>query len=461
MPRRVLLEEEARLCLLDDEDSQKRLSEVVEQLKAISAESAPARAASLLANLGFNEALSARPMKALSGGWRVRTALAAALFAAPDVLLLDEPTNHLSIAAVLWLSRELSQSAVWASRIVITVSHDRHFLDEATTDSLHISGVARRLTAHRMCYSAWARKREEQQKALKRRVALREEKKEKLLEYAGHGFKYGGSSSQINMMTRKKREADTLQVEDDKEAEELADLDEDAELPLKLCAGGMLTRPIVRLEGVGFRYSAGTPLLFSDVEMTIDSKSRVCLLGENGEGKTTLVKLITGELDATFGAVTRDRGARVALVNQHHADQLRYDMTPLAFMAEKFPGDGSLAHAQEIRSHLAGCGVSVAQQTVRAGALSGGQRSRVALAAVSFSRPHLLVLDEPTNNLDLEAVAALADAVDAFEGGVVRFPLARAHGCELPSRALVAGARVPRAVLRAARCQGGAHRGGR
>ena len=137
----------------------------------------------------FAEALAGRQMKALSGGWRVRAALAAALFARPDVLPLDEPTNHLSIAAVLWLARELSSASTWASRVVVVVSHDRHFLDAATTDSLHISGAAKRLTAHRMSYSAWAAKREEQQKALQRRVALRNDKKDKL---AGAARREGG-----------------------------------------------------------------------------------------------------------------------------------------------------------------------------------------------------------------------------------------------------------------------------
>eukprot|EP00037_Helgoeca_nana_P004794 m.47955 g.47955 ORF g.47955 m.47955 type:complete len:733 (-) comp15756_c0_seq1:125-2323(-) len=416
--RRVLLEEQAALLEASDDKSVARLEVVTEQLTAIGAASAPARAATLLANLGFTDALASRPMEALSGGWRVRTMLAAALFCAPDVLLLDEPTNHLSIAAVLWLSRELAQSAVWKERVIVVVSHDRHFLDDATTDSLHISGIARRLASHGMAYSKWAQKRREQQLALKRRVELRNEKIATLEEFAGHGFRYGGSSSAINMMKKKEMEAKKLHEVAGAEAEQLADLEEDGELPLQLAAGGELRLPIAVLAGVKFGYPNG-PTLFAGVDMTLDSTSRVCLLGENGEGKTTLVKVMLGELDPTGGEVTRDRGARVALVNQHHSDQLAYDMTPLAFMLGKFPGDGSYTHEQAVRGHLSGCGVLTPQQTVPSGALSGGQRSRVAMAAVSFARPHLLILDEPTNNLDLEAVAALADAVESFKGGVV------------------------------------------
>ena len=413
-------EENSKISPEEAEARRKRLAAAHERLLAMDAEGAPSRASALLRNLGFSDALASRKMRALSGGWRVRVALAAALFAKPDVLLLDEPTNHLSVAAVLWLARELSVSKTWRTRAVVVVSHDRHFLDAATTDSLHISGAARRLTAHRMCYSAWAAKRAEQQLALERRRALRDEKKKTLEGYAGHGFKYGGSSSQINMMQRKANEALKLDEEARKEADETADLAEDAELPLRLSAGGTLRGPFVaRLEKVSFRYPAGDKTLFANVDMTLDSASRVCLLGENGEGKTTLVKVLLGQLEPTAGVASLDRGARVALVNQHHADQLAFDKTPLAFMLEKFPGDGGAAHEREVRAHLASVGVSAAQQGTPSGALSGGQRSRVALAATSFAKPHLLVLDEPTNNLDLEAVAALADAVERFEGGVV------------------------------------------
>ena len=425
--RRLLLAESADLTAKSeakdyapDAAEQKRRSEVEEALIQIDAEGAPGRAHALLHNLGFPEALMDRRMKALSGGWRVRAALAAALFAKPDVLLLDEPTNHLSIAAVLWLARELSVSSTWHTRVVVVVSHDRHFLDAATTDSLHISGAARRLTPHRMCYSAWAAKREEQQKALRKTAQLRAEKKSKLEAYAGHGFKYGGSSSQINMMQRKAGEAAKLDEEAAAEAAETADLAEDAELPLNLQAGGKLRGPIARLEGVGFRYPGMTSDLFANVDMGLDSDSRVCLLGENGDGKTTLVKVMLGHLDPTagvgHGGPRRAGGAgqpaprRPAVVRQDSS----------GVHAGEVPGRREFAPRAGASVALGGVrGAGGAARNVPSGALSGGQRSRVALAAVSFAKPHLLVLDEPTNNLDLEAVAALADAVQAFAGGVV------------------------------------------
>lgn len=190
---------------------------------------------------------------------------------------------------------------------------------------------------------------------------------------------------------------------------------------------------MVQLKDVGFGYPGATPArLFRHCEFGITSKSRIVLLGENGNGKTTLVKLITGQLEASEGQVLLNPHARFALVNQHHADQIDLTMTPLQFLRSKFPGDGGYEHMQTLRGHLSSCGVTSGSsntasgaskvfdlQNTPASALSGGQRSRVALAAVSFARPHVLVLDEPTNNLDLESVAALAECVQKFEGAVI------------------------------------------
>jgi len=432
--RRLLLEEvaefEAILQKSEQEgndsaslsaDAQKRYSEVLEQLQLIGADSAERRAVELLENLGFTEALRSRPLKALSGGWRVRTMLAAAIFARPDVLLLDEPTNHLSILAVLWLARELSTNPVWADRIIVIVSHDRYFIDEVCKDVLHISGVAQRLTQSKGNYSLWSSRRAEQQKTYAKEKALQEAEVKKLEDYAGHGFKYGGSSSQINKMQMKAKQAEKLKEAAKEHANDLAALQEDMELPLKIASGGELDGFVIQISGVSFAYPNG-PSLFNNVELGVMSNSRICLMGENGNGKTTLVKLMLGELSPTEGEIRRSNQVRFALVNQHHADQIDFDLTPLQYMLEKFPGDGSYAHEQSLRGHLSTCGVTGGDpdlQNVPTAGLSGGQRSRVALAAVSFVKPHVLFLDEPTNNLDLESVSALAEAVKSFKGAVV------------------------------------------
>lgn len=222
------------------------------------------------------------------------------------------------------------------------------------------------------------------------------------------------------MMQKKASEASKLEKEAEDEQRELADLEEDRENNLSLCAGGELqSQSIAMLENCSFRYPNTEKDIFADVDLSVDSKSRVVLLGENGQGKTTLVKVIIGALKNTGGLVKRDHGARIALVNQHHAEQIAYDMTPLQFMLDKFSGDGSYKHEQEIRGHLSSCGVPTTLQSIPSGSLSGGQRSRVAMAAVSYTKPHLIILDEPTNNLDLESCESLANAISDFKGGVV------------------------------------------
>ena len=411
----------APLSAKESADVGERLRATIERLEAVDADSAPRRAEELLTNLGFSDALRGKTMRELSGGWRVRTNLAAALFAKPDLLLLDEPTNHLSIAAVLWLARELTTNATWQERIVVTVSHDRKFLEDVCGDVLHISGHAKRLTQTHGSYSTWQARRADQLLNWKRVAEKRQAEVDTLKEYAGHGFRYGGSESQIKKMKMKAKQAAKLEDEQDAMDDEFAALNEDAELPLELQHGGALPGNLVALKNVGFKYPGGD-FLFRGAELGIDARSRVVFLGENGNGKTTLVKIIMGDLEPTEGDCVRSPHARVALVNQHHADQIDLKQTPLQFMLSKFPGPGTNEHTLKLRSHLAKCGVTGNNpdlQNVPAAALSGGQRSRVALAAVSYVSPHVLIMDEPTNNLDLESVAALADCVKRFEGAVV------------------------------------------
>ncbi|EOD06092.1 ABC transporter protein, partial [Emiliania huxleyi CCMP1516] len=401
--RSLLLSEAASLQEAEASDAA-RLAEVLERLDLIGADAAEQRALALLRNLGFSAELRARPMAALSGGWRVRTCLAAAIFAKPDVLMLDEPTNHLSIGAVLWLMRELTTSPAWSERIVVVVSHDRVFLDAVATDVLHLSAAARRLTQSHGNYATWAKRREQQQKTFERATALRAE------QAPPHTPPRPAPAPRPALTAplpcRARPPAASFPRASGRQAQD------DHELPLSLQAGGEISGPLVQLRGVAFGYSAAGEQLFSGAELGVDATSRIVLLGENGNGKTT--PLLLGDLAPTAGEVVRNGGARIGLVNQHHADQIDLTLTPLQFLMDRFPGDGSYAHEQALRSRRHG-----SRQPVPSSALSGGQRSRVALAAVSYAAPHVLVLDEPTNNLDLESIAALADCVTAFKGGVV------------------------------------------
>ena len=244
----------------------------------------------------------------------------------------------------------------------------------------------------------------------------------------------------------KAKQAEKLEEEASSARDEMAALEEDIELPISIQAGGELDGFLVQLLNVAFGYP-DQKVLFKNADFGITSKSRIVLLGENGNGKTTLVKLMIGDLVPTAGEIRRNPQIRIALVNQHHADQLPLALSPLEFMISKFPGidvyifglavcflifntlvviliagDGSYEHTLRMRGHLSSCGVTGTNpdlQNVPISALSGGQRSRVALVAVAYTKPHVLVLDEPTNNLDLESVAALADSIKGFQGAVV------------------------------------------
>ena len=297
----------------------------------------------------------------------------------------------------MWLARELATSDVWKDRIVIVVSHDRYFIDEVCGDMLHISGVSQRLTQSHGNYTMWAKRRKEQQQLFAKETALREKEIATLKEYAGHGFKYGGASSQINKMKEKAKKAEKLENAAANEKQEWAALQEDVELPLNMASGGELDGFLIQMIGVSYGYP-NHPILFSGADFGVTTKSRIVLLGENGNGKTTLVRLLLGELSPVDGEIRTSSRVRTALVNQHHADQIDLDLTPLEYMLSLFPGDGSYDQTQKLRGHLSSCGVTGNDpdlQNVLSGSLSGGQRSRVALAAVSYRKPHVLILDEP------------------------------------------------------------------
>jgi len=192
---------------------------------------------------------------------------------------------------------------------------------------------------------------------------------------------------------------------------------------MQLHSSGELDKHAVQLKGVGFAYPGAKPL-FRGVgvlphEFFVDTKSRIVLVGENGNGKTTLVKLLLGELQPTEGEIVLNRNAKFAMVNQHHADQIDLTMSPLEFVSSKCPGDGSETHLRFLRTELDRAGIDTSLMNVPAASLSGGQKSRLAMAAVSAVKPHVLFMDEPTNNLDVSAVEALADALDKFDGGVL------------------------------------------
>jgi len=284
---------------------------------------------------------------------------------------------------------------------------------------LHISGVARRLTASAGSYQTWTRMRIEMQRGFAHKTKVRNDEIRKCKDYIASGQAAAGNTA----ASGRRVQIAKLEKEQEEEAEELKALLEDKDLPMELHSSGDLDRHAVQLKGVGFAYPGAKPLFrgVGDLphEFFVDTKSRIVLVGENGNGKTTLVKLLLGELQATEGEVVLNRNAKFAMVNQHHADQIDLTMTPLEFMRGACPGDGSETHSRFLRTELDRAGIETELMNVPALSLSGGQKSRLAMAAVSAVKPHVLFMDEPTNNLDISAVEALADALDAFDGGVL------------------------------------------
>ncbi|VDP68802.1 unnamed protein product, partial [Echinostoma caproni] len=380
----------------NDTASGDRLSQVYSRLTAIEADKAPARAAVILHGLGFDSEMQQRPTKQFSGGWRMRLSLAQALFSKPDLLLLDEPTNMLDMRALIWLEGYLQTS----SNILIIVSHDRSFLNSVATDIIHLT--ARRLDMYRGNYDAFEQARGDRLLAQQREYEAQKAEREHIQQFIDK-FRYNAKRASLVQSRIKQLERLPPLVPPEK----------DPTVVIRFPACDKLSSPVLQLDEVSFHYLPDKPVL-SKVDLSISSDSRICVVGENGAGKTTLLRILLGQLEPTSGLRHAHRGLRLGYFSQHHVDQLDLGLNSLEFLMRKFPGQTE----QVYRSQLAGFNITdmLAMQPI--GSLSGGQKSRVAFAAMCMSNPNMLVLDEPTNHLDVETIAALADALLSFQGGV-------------------------------------------
>ena len=383
------------------------------------------RARSILAGLGFTEAMMSTPTKHLSGGWRMRVSLATALFCSPSFLMLDEPTNHLDIESVLWLENYLVRKF---SGTLLVVSHDRSFLNEIVTDIAWFNN--QKLTTYKGDIDTFEEVLEEERKNQIRLRKKQEEKREKMESYIklhGEAGENGPKAAAQRKQKIKKMErlgVDAVQgrkfkLSYDTPAEEVEEVREVEDVTLDFPDPGVFDGPIIVCERASFGYGQAKDLI-SEVDLVIDQKSRIAIFGRNGSGKSTLIKGLTGQLGVRRGKCVVSDRARIEFLAQHQLEQLDPTSCALETMIERYPGDGSTAHIQKLRNHLAKFGMGgdvLPEQSIAT--LSGGQRCRICLAAAFYRMPHLVIFDEPTNHLDLESIEALIEALDNFKGGVV------------------------------------------
>jgi ATP-binding cassette, subfamily F, member 3 len=373
-----------------------RIAEVQTRLADIDAWSAEGRAATILKGLGFTEAEQQMPCSAFSGGWRMRVALAAVLFAQPDLLLLDEPTNYLDLEGALWLENYLTRYP----HTVLIISHDRGLLNRAVTSILHLED--RELTLYQGPYDRFAETR-----AARLAVAESERRKQDMRRahlqsfvdrFRAKASKAVQAQSRLKMIAR------------------LKPISTPAEAALRAFSFPQpeeLSPPIVAMESASVGYG-DTPVL-RKLDLRIDQDDRIALLGRNGEGKSTLSKLISAKLQPMGGRVTRASKLRIGYFAQHQLDELHADETPIDHVRRMRPEETPAKH----RARLAGFGIGAAQADTVAGRLSGGQKARLSLLLATLDAPHLLILDEPTNHLDMESREALVEALTAYSGAVV------------------------------------------
>lgn len=383
---------------MDDDKSADRVTEIYEELSAIGSDSAESRARRILAGLGFVTAeMQDRPTKNFSGGWRMRVSLARALFMEPSVLLLDEPTNHLDLNAVIWLDNYLQE---WKKSLII-VSHDQSFLDNVCTDIIHLEH--QKLFYYRGNFTQF-RKMHEQKKREREKELERQDKQVKQLKQSGKSSK----NAEKQVKEQQARKAGQHQTG------ELLKRQKDYVVKFKFVDPPPLNPPILGLHDVAFAYEAGKPLIFKEVNFGLDMDTRIAIVGPNGVGKSTFLKLLSGEVTPLKGEMRKNHRARIAKFDQHSGEHLPAAETPTEYMIRLF----NLTY-QDARKQLGSFGLISHAHTIPNGQLSGGQKSRVALAEMALRGPHILILDEPTNNLDLESIDALAVAINEFEGGVV------------------------------------------
>ncbi|MBN8483516.1 MAG: ABC-F family ATP-binding cassette domain-containing protein [Sphingomonadales bacterium] len=405
---RAALLEEAEHCVDPD-----RLGDLHERLLAIDAYSAPSRAAIILTGLGFDEAMQARPLDSFSGGWKMRVALAALLFSAPDVLLLDEPSNHLDLESTLWLENFLKSYP----GTLLAISHERDLLNNVVDSILHLQGG--KLALYAGNYDAFEAQRAERAAQLAAAKAAQDAQRARLQDYVARNSARASTAKQAQ--SRAKMLA---------KMQPIAALMEDPSLSFEFPNPKEMRPPLITLDLAAVGYD-DKPIL-KRLNLRIDPDDRIALLGRNGNGKTTLARLLVAQLAPLEGAMRASGQMTVGYFTQYQVEELAGGDTPLEHMTRAMPG----AAPGAVRAQLGRFGFSGPRATTKVGSLSGGERARLALALITRDAPNLLILDEPTNHLDVDAREALVQALNDFTGAVILISHDR-HMVELTADRLV------------------------
>jgi len=392
------LEREALMREAETAHDPIRIADIQTRLVDIDAHSAPARAAAILSGLGFSTADQDRPCSEFSGGWRMRVALAATLFSAPDLLLLDEPTNYLDLEGTLWLEDHLANYP----RTVIVISHDRYLLDTSVDQILHLDRG--KLTLYKGTYSSFEEQRATREmldaKHAKRQTAERKRLQAFVDRFKAKASKARQAQSRVKMLERMKP-VTALVTQDVREIT--------FPPPEK-----MLSPPIIALDNVSIGYNPKSPVL-NRVTLRIDNDDRIALLGANGNGKSTLVKLLANRLPPFSGAITRAEKLSIAYFAQHQLDELNEDASTYDHIRKLMPD----APEAKVRGRAGAIGFSGKAADTAVKSLSGGEKARLLLGLATFFGPNMIILDEPTNHLDIDSRAALAEAINEFPGAVI------------------------------------------
>uniref|UniRef100_A0A7N0RCU9 ABC transporter domain-containing protein n=1 Tax=Kalanchoe fedtschenkoi TaxID=63787 RepID=A0A7N0RCU9_KALFE len=398
---RLKLEKEAEILGSQEDGGGEALERVYERLDALDTATAEKRAAEILFGLGFDKQMQAKKTRDFSGGWRMRIALARALFMNPTILLLDEPTNHLDLEACVWLEEMLKKF----ERILVVISHSQDFLNGVCTNIIHMQN--KKIKIYTGNYDQYVQTRSELEENQMKQYKWEQEQIANMKEYIarfGHGSAKLARQAQSKEKTLAKMERGGLTEK----------VSRDRVLTFRFTDVGKLPPPVLQFVEVSFGY---TPehLIYKNIEFGVDLDSRVALVGPNGAGKSTLLKLMTGDLRPSEGMVRRHNHLKIAQFHQHLTEKLDMELSALAFMMKEYPGN----EEEKMRASVGRFGLSGKAQVMPMKNLSDGQKARVIFAWLAFRQPQMLLLDEPTNHLDIETIDSLAEALNEWDGGLV------------------------------------------